>query len=62
MAQQTQRITPYIIVSNCGEALAYYKKYMSAKILERKETDDGKIIHSSFELPNGAQFMMCDVC
>ena len=62
MSHRSQRITPYLIVSNCSEALDYYQKYMSAKMLERKETEDGKIIHSSFELPNGAQFMMCDVC
>lgn len=60
MASQGQSITPYIVVSNASEALDYYQSCMDAKILERKETEDSKIIHSSFRLPNGAQVMMCD--
>ena len=59
---ESQRITPHIVVSNGVEALDYYKEFMGAKILEKKETEDGKIIYSSFQLPNGAQIMMSDVC
>ena len=57
----SQRITPYIIVADAPRALDYYQSCMNAKVLERMNTPDGRIMHCSFELPNGAQVMMSDV-
>jgi PhnB protein len=52
-------LSPYLIVNNAVEALAFYAKAFQAKELFRLTGPDGKVGHAELEL-GGGRFMIAD--
>lgn len=53
------RLTPYIIVRNAADAIAFYQKAFGAEELYRLNTPDGKVGHAELKVA-GAVFMLAD--
>lgn len=52
-------ITPYIIVKDAEKAIHFYSSAFGAKVLERHDTEDKKILHARLQIGN-SQLMLSD--
>lgn len=52
-------LTPYIVLSNAGEAITFYKKAFGAEEVFRHEMPDGKIGHAELQIGD-SRLMLSD--
>lgn len=52
-------ITPYLVIANASEAIAFYEKAFGAKERFRMPGKDGKLMHAEIEI-DGAALMISD--
>lgn len=52
-------VTPYIIVKNAPKAIQFYMDAFNAKVLERHDSEDHKVLHARLQI-GGSQLMISD--
>lgn len=52
-------LTPYIIVKNAPKAIQFYIDAFHAKVLERHDTEDHKVMHATLQI-GGSKLMISD--
>lgn len=45
-------LSPYLVVKNGAKALEYYQKAFGARVIERHDAEDGKILHAQLQIGN----------
>lgn len=43
-------LTPYIVVKQAPQAIEFYKKAFGAKLIEKHDTEDGKVMHAQLQI------------
>jgi PhnB protein len=52
-------ITPYIIVKDAAKAIQFYTEAFHAKVLERHDTEDKRVMHARLQI-GGSELMISD--
>ena len=53
--------TPYLVITNAGNAIEFYKEAFGATECMRLETPDGKVMHAEIKIGD-SPIMLCDEC
>lgn len=53
--------TPYLVITNAGKAIEFYKEAFGATETMRLETQDGKMMHAEIKIGD-SPIMLCDEC
>lgn len=53
--------TPYLVITNAGKAIDFYKEAFEARESMRLETPDGKVMHAEITIGD-SPIMLCDEC
>ncbi len=54
-------VTPYLVMTNAGKAIEFYKEAFGATENMRLATPDGKVMHAEIKIGD-SPLMMCDEC
>jgi len=54
-------VTPYLIITNAGKAIDFYKEAFGAAEKMRLNTPDGKVMHAEIQIGD-SPIMLCDEC
>lgn len=52
-------VTPYIVVKDAPKAIQFYTDAFNAKVLERHDTEDKKVLHARLKIGN-SELMLSD--
>ena len=54
-------VTPYLVITNAGKAIEFYKEAFGATEIMRLATPDGKLMHAEIKIGD-SPIMLCDEC
>lgn len=54
-------VTPYLVITNAGKAIDFYKEAFGATEIMRMATPDGKVMHAEIKIGD-SPIMLCDEC
>jgi len=54
-------VTPYLVITNAGKAIEFYKEAFGATECMRLATPDGKVMHAEIKIGD-SPIMLCDEC